>query len=154
MALNELKIRAKKRLKTEHNKIASDEKKPLKHHLNQMSVELGFSSWQHANHVLSGKIQNPEGDDFGAFFHSRSCDSLINQWFSNYEEARRELKKDNASYLLPYKHHFVVASVQYLVAIGIQDPRSSLLVQINSDFVRGYGSDEWDQLALDVIRGY
>ncbi|TDF42386.1 hypothetical protein EYS14_06080 [Alteromonadaceae bacterium M269] len=149
LALNEIKIKAKIALKKER---VEESSKQLKHYLQEVSMSMGFNSWQHASELLSGKCKSPESADFGTFFHAPACDSLINHWFSSYSEAREIHLLRQESYLLPYKRHFVVAGSGYLTAIGLNQQVLDEFPSMNLDFVQSYGTAEWDKLSLTIIR--
>lgn len=162
-ALSELKIQAKKLLKALHK--GEDALEPyqplmrkkewseksdwqLKDCLNLVSMRLGFNQFQHAQIVLSGKLDDPEMTDFGAFWHHPGCDALVNHWFANYQEAKQALVDLNVGALFPYKKQYVIGQSEYLKRIGIEAKFSDA----ERDFVQCYGSPYWDELALLVIR--
>jgi hypothetical protein len=154
-AIKELKIQAKKQLKLsrfEEETNGQIEKKSLKHYLQLVSTIIGFESWQHANGILSKRVDSNQNNDFGAFFHHRSCNALVNEWFSDYREAVKSCYPRDDCYLLPYKKQFVVVRKDYLFAIGLVDKDFVLIDGIKRDWVAGYGSEPWDRLASLIIR--
>ena len=44
---------------------------------------------------------------------------FLNQWFSNYEDARRARESDGGL-LLPYKNHFFVCAADVISAMGLE----------------------------------
>lgn len=77
-------------------------------------------------------------------FHTSGCDRFLNKWFANYTEAKSALTQH--SYLVPYKHQFIVVKSPYLTEIGIQDKQLQ-----SNDLVAVYPSEHWDMLAAKVF---
>ena len=132
-ALTEVKILAKKQLKTCQagdtlalQKFASLMDKQgfdqnniqLKHCQGILARELGFTDFNHCQRVLSGQAQI--GEDLGALFHNRRCDTLLNHWFSRFDEAQFFLKQTPNMVLLPFKKQFfAVNGPDYIEALGL-----------------------------------
>ena len=68
------------------------------------------------------------------FYIPGVCDSGLNVWFSDYDEAKIYLDGRNGVYLLPYKHHFFVCKSGHIEKLGI-DPNDSDWVKIGFDWV-------------------
>ncbi|ABI39049.1 conserved hypothetical protein [Shewanella sp. MR-4] len=162
-ALTEVKILAKKHLKACQagdavalDKLASLMNKQgltqqdiqLKHCQSLLARELGFTDFNHCQRVLSGQAQI--GEDLGTLFHSRRCDSLLNHWFSVFDEAQAFLQQSPQMVLLPYKKQFfVVNGADYLDALGLKlsDPASIDCIWVGSETVVAY-----EAFALSLIR--
>ena len=166
-ALQELKIKAKRLLKTSRTDDSAldgfqsiakkqrwDLRLPLKlkDSQNLLALQCGFNHWQHAQQILSGAPATVASIDFGTFWHQPACDALINQWFADYDEASAAQQRLKDSYLLPFKTQFVVCGKEYLGLLGIAASDSELLAGIGNDLVNGYGTPTWDSLALRVIK--
>jgi len=52
-------------------------------------------------------------------WYQPNLDVFLNQWFSNYEEARRALGSGDG-FLLPYKNHFFVCEADVITAMGLE----------------------------------
>ena len=162
-ALTEVKILAKKHLKAcqAGDAVALDKFAPLmtkqvltqqniqlKHCQSLLARELGFTDFNHFQRVLSGQAQI--GEDLGTLFHSRRCDSLLNHWFSVFDEAQAFLQQSPQMVLLPYKKQFfVVNGADYLDALGLKlsDPASIDCIWVGSETVVAY-----EAFALSLIR--
>ena len=162
-ALTEVKILAKKHLKAcqAGDAVALDKFAPLmnkqgltlqdiqlKHCQSLLARELGFTDFNHCQRVLSGQAQI--GEDLGTLFHSRRCDSLLNHWFSGFDEAQAFLQQSPQMVLLPYKKQFfVVNGADYLDALGLKlsDPASIDCIWGGSETVVAY-----EAFALSLIR--
>ncbi len=162
-ALTEVKILAKKRLKACQagdavalDKLASLMNKQgltqqdiqLKHCQAVLARELGFTDFNHCQRVLSG--QALIGEDLGTLFHNRRCDTLLNHWFSSFDEAQAFLKQAPEMVLLPYKKQFfVVNGSDYIDALGLvlNDPDCIYCTWLGSETVPGY-----EAFALSLIR--
>ncbi|MBL4763900.1 MAG: hypothetical protein JKX67_01250 [Colwellia sp.] len=130
LALNEVKIQAKKLLKV--LKVESDLQRimprtlnklaltslaelKLKHCLTIVSQQLGFDNWHHAQCVLSGRKKASAPLNTGTFFYPKGSGAFINEWCANYPEAKSTLiNKSKSKYLLPYKNQFIVVTKDYI----------------------------------------
>ncbi|MDH1470399.1 hypothetical protein [Shewanella sp. GD03713] len=162
-ALTEVKILAKKHLKAcqAGDAVALDKFAPLmnkqgltlqdiqlKHCQSLLARELGFTDFNHCQRVLSGQAQI--GEDLGTLFHSRRCDSLLNHWFSGFDEAQAFLQQSPQMVLLPYKKQFfVVNGADYLDALGLKlsNPASIYCISVGSETVAAY-----EAFSLSLIR--
>ncbi|MEL4390177.1 hypothetical protein ACE02U_16950 [Shewanella xiamenensis] len=162
-ALTEVKILAKKRLKACHagDAMALDKFAPLmnkqgftqqdiqlKHCQSLLARELGFTDFNHCQRVLSGQAHI--GEDLGTLFHSRRCDTLLNHWFSGFDEAQAFLQQSPQMVLLPYKKQFfVVNGPDYLDALGLKlsDPACIYSTWVGNETVPAY-----EAFALSLIR--
>jgi hypothetical protein len=91
--------------------------------------------------------------DMGTFFNNHACNTFVNLWFSDYEEAKLALSmQENKSWLLPYKKQFIVVKKEYLLSLNISSNVEKLTTEINHDLYQGYGSPLWDKFACEVIR--
>jgi hypothetical protein len=168
LALIETKIQAKKLLKSLPNdnalqqvlkkhlqKLAItklDELK-LKHCLTIVSQQLGFINWHQAQSVLSGDNKHADKINMGTFFYPQSCDSFINEWFSNYDQARELLiKKPKSKWLLPYKNQFLIVGQTYIEQFNLNAECLFLWRDIQHDMVRSYNTLAWDKLSCAVIK--
>jgi hypothetical protein len=148
--LNELKTRARLRLnaaKREGSAAAEDLR--LRDCLNQVSRDAGFAHWEHARQVLGG-LAAP-GEDMGSFWHAPHTGILLNLWFAKYEQARAALDADPAAFLLPYRRQFMVVQDDFVRELGV-DPGDAAWARVGHDLVRGYGSADWEQLALRRLK--
>lgn len=139
--LVELKTRARLRLNATR---AAQPETTLRHCLNEIARELGYSHWEHARRVL-GALAEP-GDDMGTFWYAPQCHALLNAWFARAGDARVALSAHAGNVLLPYRRQFVVVRVDYLRTIGL-DPGDADWDATGRDLVRAYGSDAWARLA-------
>ena len=57
--------------------------------------------------------------DSDKLWYQPNLDVFLNQWFSNYEEARRALGSGDG-FLLPYKNHFFVCEAGVIRALGLE----------------------------------
>ena len=168
LAINELKIQAKKMLKAikvggslidkqqrqlkTFNLDFTQEIK-LKHCHFIIATKYGFDSWQHAQQVLSGSAVTKVTMNMGILFHSSRCDALINLWFASYEEAYIALAVDQQNrWLIPYKQQYIVVNKEYLKILGIGEGFDEQWHNINHDLVKGYNSESWDTLATAVLK--
>jgi len=174
LALNEVKIQAKKLLKSLKidsdlqrvmqrplNKLAltSLDELKLKHCLTIVSQQLGFVNWHHAQGILSGSKKANGPLNMGTFFYPKGSGAFINEWFANYPEARKTLEEQTKSkYLLPYKNQFLVITKGYISLFKIDEQLMFLWDEIEHNMVESYNSLAWDKLACEVIknrpRGY
>lgn len=163
-ALNELKTQAKKLLKSckQHDSealaridkwhkylqvVESDLK--LKHCQLLLAKELGFSDWQHIQKILSGGANKAKIElNFGSLFHSTACSAFINQWFAHYDDAKKA--SDGKDFIFPYKRQFIVASTDYMQALGLTE--MDLKSSNEQDLFACYPSDAWDDLTLKVLK--
>lgn len=168
LALNEVKIQAKKLLKHIQNgnsltpKITRYLKQQavtpptnvqLKHCLNVIALHFGFTNWHHCQITLSGNSNLQEQPNLGTLLHNASCGAFINEWFATYQEAKEVLLKQyDSSYLLPYKTQFIVVKKEYLKSLGMDESYFSLLNQTEHDLFQSYNSKEWDTFTLQVVR--
>lgn len=168
LALNEVKIQAKKLLKALKvdsdiqramqrplNKLAltSLDELKLKHCLTIVSQQLGFENWHHTQCVLSGRNKSSEPLNMGTFFYPKGSGAFINEWFANYSEAKSTLtNKAKSKYLLPYKNQFIVVTKNYISLFKFDEKLMLLWAEIKHDLVESYNSLAWDKLACDVIK--
>ncbi|BDX06853.1 hypothetical protein MACH26_23740 [Planctobacterium marinum] len=145
-AINELKIKAKKKLKSEQS---ATEGLTLTDCQQSLAQKAGFSHWHHALEVLSGE---PRNSDCGKLWHHPSCDVLLNLWFANYEEAHAALTKNLDKFLLPYKTQFVLVTEEYLTLIGLTPQLQTELRNHGADLTRLGNTRLWDDIALRCIR--
>jgi hypothetical protein len=168
IAINEVKTQAKKLLKafkTDHtlqqkmalqfkkNHLETISKVQLKHCFTLISQQLGFIDWHHAQRVLSGNAQLENQPDMGTTFYKSACGGLLNQWFSDYEQAKAALAmQPSTSWLIPYQKQFIVVTRDYLKALNINEDYEKCLQTIGHDLFAGYNTQAWDNLAYIVIR--
>lgn len=168
IALNEIKIQAKKLLK----KLKKDsELKPvmerslkklsltsldelkLKHCLTIVSQQLGFENWHHAKEVLSGDNKQLDALNMGTFFYPKSGGAFINEWFASYQQAKTALAtKGQAGWLLPYKNQFIVVTQNYIDTFKLDKKLNPLWIEVNQNMVDSYNSLAWDKLACEIIK--
>lgn len=168
LALNEVKIQAKKLLKALKidsdlqlamqrplNKLAltSLDELKLKHCLTIISQQLGFENWHHAQCVLSGSKKTNGPLNMGTFFYPKGSSAFINEWFVNYPEARNTLtNKAKSKYLLPYKNQFIVVTKDCISLFKIDKQLMLLWAEIGHDMVESYNCLAWDKLASKIIK--
>jgi hypothetical protein len=121
----------------------------LRHCLHQVARDVGFVHWEQALTVLGG--QAVPGDDMGTFWHAPACDTLLNNWFANYSEARAALEKKGGSVLLPYRRQFVLTGDEYLRELGL-NPRDEAGGGVQHDLVRAYGTGPWCALGMQRLK--
>lgn len=126
---------------------------PLRHTLNIVAAEAGFSHWEHARDVLSGAAHPQQ--DMGSFWYGQAAQGFTNQWFAHYPEAKAQLLLQPDSYLLPYKNQFFIAEHACIHELGLAS-QAQLWQQLEHDLVAGYGSPAWSaicMLRLDASSG-
>jgi len=101
-----------------------------KHGLAAIARELGFRSWAHATRVLAG---DHDETDLGTLLYPRTC-GFTNQWFAQYEQARRT-RELTSGYLLGYRHQYLVVTRHYVEALGL-DPDDPDWEAMGFDWVR------------------
>jgi len=62
------------------------------------------------------------------------CDSGLNVWFVDYEQAKQYCDQRSGVYLLPYRHHFFVCKSAHVEKLGL-DPNDSDWGKIGFDWV-------------------
>jgi hypothetical protein len=72
--------------------------------------------------------------DSDKLWYQPNLDVFLNQWFSNYEEARRALDS-GGGFLLPYKNHFFVCEADLIQALGLEPD-----------------DQDWDKIGRDAAR--
>ena len=168
LAINEVKTQAKKLLKALHENealfqsmqlplkrvaVTNLEELKLKHCLSIVSHQLGFDSWQEAHEVLTGKHNPLEPTNMGSFFYPNSCGAFINEWFTDYQQAKNTLlKSKKPKWLLPYKNQYIVVTKNFIDVFKLNDNLSSLWSEIKHDMVKSYHTDIWDQITCAVIK--
>ncbi|MES2068735.1 MAG: hypothetical protein V4488_00205 [Pseudomonadota bacterium] len=115
----------------------------LKHCLNIVAAEAGFSLWDHARAVLGGEAR--AGDDMGDFWCDAESAVFLNHWYADYQLALDCLHNESGRFLLPYRRQFVVAGEHYVRHLGLL-PNDAAWQAIGYDLVAGYGSAGWLQL--------
>lgn len=162
------KILRKQKWHSKHDpELYSKQELKLKDCQNLLAIKCGFKDWQEAQQTLCGKVVTGKTNtekavteqkqfdvntgDFSGFWHSSSCDVLLNHWLASYEEAKQILLENPGKVLLPYKRQFVVVGTEYLHIIGLTDNSANLLSSIKRDLFKSYGSNEWDELAKQVL---
>lgn len=168
LALNEVKIQAKKLLKiirVESNFLPtmelplkrlglplSDEIQ-LKHCLTIVSHQLGFDNWRQAQNILSGNYETKNSLNMGEFFYPQGCNGLINEWFADYQQAKITLANNSKlKFLLPYKSQFIVVKKEYISLFKINQELMGLWTDINHNMVDSYNSLAWDKLTCEIIK--
>lgn len=144
--LVELKTRARLRLN------AARQQQPdlrLRDCLNEVARAVGFVHWEQARRVLGGEAR--PGDDMGRFWHAPACNSLLNVWFANHDDARSALATKPGAVLLPYRRQFVLADGPFIRELGL-DPRDTAWAAAGHDLVRAYGTDPWLRLAFQRLK--
>jgi hypothetical protein len=164
-ALNEVKIQAKKLLKSFKTDDISElrlqkylkrltlknlDELKLKHCLTLVSQELGLVNWHQAQFLLIGDEKIIKPDNFGTFFYPDSCGGFINEWFNDYQQAKLVLlQKTQTKWLLPYKNQFLVVGKDYIKQFGMDE---KLWREIEHDMVKSYNTSAWDKLCCGIIK--
>ena len=168
-ALDELKIQAKillksakdnqtsatLRLKNQYKSYQQESalQPKLKHCQQVVAYESGFTDWQHAHHILSGHEQSHDKQiNMGKFWRNNKCNALLNHWFGGYQEADSFHKEKPNTYLFPYQHQFIVATQDYVNALGLQELDPALWHDVQNNLVVSYTSEAWDRIALARLR--
>lgn len=168
LALNEVKIQAKKLLKAikldsnllatikpslKKSDLASSEEIQLKHCLTIVSQQLGFENWYHAQTVLSGGNINNNNQRMGTLFYPKGADGFINEWFADYQQAKIALSNQtDERWLLPYQSQFIVVKKDYILSFELDEESMRLWADINYNLVDIYNSDLWDKLTCGIIK--
>ncbi len=113
-----------------------------------VAKDAGLFDWQQLHQLLSAEVADNTGQtNFGSVLHSSACDRFLNKWFASYQEAQQALTKH--SYLVPFKHQFMVVKGHYFAEIGISNMPE--LSEFNNDLVKAYPSETWDKLVAQVF---
>ncbi len=89
----------------------------------------------------------------GKAFYTEACLGLINQWFSDYDQAIAALAREaSTSWLIPYQKQFIVVKKEYLGLLNAVEGCDRWWQDINHDLYGGYNTPAWDQLAAVMIR--
>ena len=167
LAINEVKIQAKKLLKTLKSDEDAFESHPqlakmgithqddlqLKHTLTIIAITLGFKQWQQASAVLSGQLDKSTPQQMGTLFYPKAGHGLTNEWFADYQAAKTVLDgSDNSKWLFPYKNQFIVVDTNFLAAFRFDDKTRQLLSLINRDMAASYNCETWDKITCAVIK--
>lgn len=80
----------------------------------------------------------------GELWYQTNLDVFLNRWFSNYEDARRDLDT-HGGFLLPYRHHFFVCKPEVISALGL-DPSDPDWEKIGFDCARPEDADAFGRL--------
>ena len=145
-AINEIKFHAKKRLGVMR---LSEPTSTLAQARLQICREVGFRSWQEASAILTGESANPAPY---SLWHTDACDTLINHWFADYDEAKTFLDSHENMVLFPYRTQFVAGDEHYLRCLGLTEYQHLLRNDCHRDLVTSYGTQAWDELAMCCIR--
>lgn len=98
--------------------------------------ECGFTSWEHARHVLEGDAREM---DFGTLLYDAETGGSLNLWFARYEPARACLDaarfRDSRSFLLAYRRDFFVVERAFVARLGL-DPDNADWQAIDWDWAR------------------
>ena len=168
LSINEIKIQAKKLLqakKTETNSFSKFDRYfaqqnlspqqtwQLKHCLQAIAKDLGFSSWQEAQQLFSGDKKIDSSTNFGTFFYPKQCFAFINEWFSDYQEAVKGLMiSTSKKWLLPYKSQFLLVEEEYIAALGLNIHADNFALPEGRNLLATYHSATWDRIVSNVIR--
>lgn len=149
-SLNELKIKAKKL----HKALRQGQAVPwlgkagnqadnwtLTDCQNWYARQLGLPHWQAVHALFTGKASEQ-----GTLWHHPACNALINQWFTEYSEAKSAYLSDRSLFVFPYKNQFVVSTSDYCLALGLHDYEHAL-TSIDHDLVTSIHSSAWDIMA-------
>lgn len=119
-----------------------------KHCLAVLARELGFTGWPHAHRVLTG---DPDEADFGTLLYPRGCGAFTNQWFADYETARRT-RELTGGYLLAYRRQFFVVTRAYVESMGL-DPDDPSWAAMGFDWVRPQQATARARLYAQLVAG-
>ncbi|MES2102542.1 MAG: hypothetical protein V4634_00875 [Pseudomonadota bacterium] len=121
----------------------------LKHSLNIVAAEAGFTQWDHARMVLGGEAH--AGDDMGDFWCEAESAVFLNHWFADYRLALECLDHETRRYLLPYRRQFVVTGEHYLRHLGL-DPDDAAWKDIGRNLAAAYGGTAWQHFCGQRLR--
>lgn len=121
----------------------------LRHCMNLVAADIGFSHWEHARHVLSGQAQ--PGDDMGDFWHGPEVAGLSNLWYATYADAETQLQADSQLYLFPYRRQFMLVSTHYLDALQL-NLDEGLWHGLQRNLMLAYVSPAWRVLTLHRLQ--
>lgn len=146
--VEELKIRARVRLNTARREGRAGASM-LRDQLHAAAREIGFSDWEHARLVLSGRAE--PGDDQGSFWHAPRTGMLLHIWCSSHAEALALQARQPGDFLLPYRRQCFIVKTPFITALGL-DVADAAWSDIGYDLVAGYGSPAWCRLAWQRLR--
>lgn len=167
--ITEMKTRAKLLLKLLHTEHVAAKKRALmlsrkqnwelptswqlRHCLNLVSADAGFTHWDHARRVLSAEAL--PGEDMGDFWHGREVEGFANRCFDSYAEAQQQLQQhllqQPLTFLLPYRRQFMLVQADYLRALDLQ-PDATAWRAIAHDVVQAHGTPAWLDLCKQRLR--
>jgi len=116
-----------------------------RHCLTVIAREAGFTDWPHAKRVLDGGDES----DFGSLLFPPRCDSHLNNWFRNHDEAAA-VHTQVGGYLLAYKRQFVVVDRFYIEALGL-DPDDPDWNALGFDWSRPEGGEARARLYAKLV---
>lgn len=114
--------------------------------LSVISLELGFSGWQHACAVLSGTA---DVSDFGTLLYPKRGSGHLNLWYRNHEEAVAGRRESNG-YLLAYRRDFFVADRSFIELLG-WDPEAPEWGRLGYDWLCPSGAEVRRSLYGELI---
>src|SRR5712675_739498 len=88
--------------------------------------------------------------DSDKLWYQPNLDVFLNQWFSNYEEARQALDS-GGGFLLPYKNHFFVCEADVIQALGLE-PDDQDWEKIGRDAAKPRDAEAFQRLRKRRIR--
>lgn len=138
-AVARLRVLPEHRRKTEGDLSAAAASIQRKHCLAAVSLELGFSGFEHARRVLDGAAGEA---DFGKLLYFSEGGARLNIWCASHAEARAILRDAGDAgdagerrYLLAYQRHFFLADRHFIEALGL-DPDDPDWEAIGWDWAR------------------
>ena len=115
----------------------------LKHALAVIALEHGYDSWMALKEAT-------EQRDSAAFMYTRRMETLLNRWFTTYEEARESLNHQEG-FLFPYGSQFFVCEFEGIRELGL-DPNDSDWERIGWDWVKPLDRAAWERLRQKRMR--
>lgn len=113
-----------------------------KHALNVIALELNAPNWAEFKQQLE-QIGAPKPEPYTRLY-PRRCNGFLNEWFADYETARR-YRAEQGGYLLPYRSHFFICGPLYIKTLGL-DPTDPAWERIGWDWVQPADKATWNQL--------
>lgn len=107
----------------------------LKHCLQAIAIEYGFSSWNGLKFYFTTTV-NTQLPTRGGFLH---------KWFATYKEAKANFSAMN-EFLFPYKNHFFIATASYVEYLGINITNPDW-VCIRNNWVEPEDTEAWKRLS-------
>jgi hypothetical protein len=94
------------------------------------------------------KIQYIKSNRAFTPLYPERCDGFLNEWYADYEVARKHLEI-TGGYLLPYKTQFFICQREYIDSLGL-NPDDADWELIGRDWIKPADHEAWQRLTLKL----